>query len=331
MSGRRLFALLQRLLVVVVLTGSGGYLLVYLYRWEWNRALISGLVFVAAEIALVASMLTRRVAANGCPPTSYDLALTRLRQAGVDRRHPFRWLGDPGRTSVFVPVLLGAGVVLSALAYLVERLAEATAHATVDRRLARRLSAFAPTRPPTAPVEVLRWGTAPRRAGPVAGLVAAAVIVGLTVQVLAEATQSRPDASARPASTSILVAVDQKTGEPVLDTAAALWVACRPVLPARNRPAVRLRAEGDAVLFVLEPGIRDLTTRRLTGCLADATLASVRAEVLEVRHLRSTPRARAEKAASYGVAGATCGAVPQTTMAASRPAATTAPTRASGA
>jgi hypothetical protein len=283
-TSRTVFAVLQRTLVVVVLAGSGGYLLVYLYRWEWNRALISGLVFVAAEIALVASMLTRRVASNGHPPASYDLALARLREAGVDRRHPFRWL-EPGRTSVFVPVLLGAGVVLSALAYVVERLAEVTAHATVDRHLARRLAVLAPSQPATAPVAVIRWGASPRRAGPVAALVAVAVIVGLTVQVLAEATQSRPDSSDRPATTSIVLHIDQRTAEPLLDTAAALWVACRSVLPGRNRPTASLVPVDDEVRLVLAPGIRDLTTRRLTGCLGDATLPSVKARVVEVRHV----------------------------------------------
>ena len=48
---------LGRVLVVVVLVASGAYFLVYLYRWQWNRALVSGLFFVAAEIAVVASVV----------------------------------------------------------------------------------------------------------------------------------------------------------------------------------------------------------------------------------------------------------------------------------
>lgn len=283
MSARGLFSVLQRTLVLVVLAGSGGYLLVYLYRWEWNRALISGLVFVAAEIALATTVLVRRLSSSSHPSASFDLALRRLRDAGVDRRDPFRWLPPPDRMGVFVPVLLGAGVVLSVLAYIVERAAEATAHVTLDRHLARRLAVLAPARPASAPAAVLTWSRAPRRVGPVAGLVAAAVIVGLTVQVLAELTQSRADTD-RPARTTIALTVDQKTAEPVLDTTAALWVACRPVLPGRNRPVARIEPTADGVLLVLEPGIGTLTTRRLTGCLADATLSSVRATVVEVSH-----------------------------------------------
>ncbi len=41
---------------------------------------------------------------------------------------------------MFVPVLLGAGVVLSALAWVVERLARVTAGAALERGLAVRLA-----------------------------------------------------------------------------------------------------------------------------------------------------------------------------------------------
>ena len=54
---------LGRVLVVIVLVASGAYFLVYLYRWQWNRALVSGLFFVAAEVAVVASVLLRRFSA----------------------------------------------------------------------------------------------------------------------------------------------------------------------------------------------------------------------------------------------------------------------------
>jgi hypothetical protein len=281
---RGTFGVLERLLAVVVLVASGSYLLIYLYRWEWNRALISGLVFVAAEVALATVVLAGRVSSNRQPSASFDLALARLREAGVGRRRPFRWLEPRDRLGVFVPVLLGAGAILTALAYLVERLAEATAHVTVDRQLARRLALLAPARRPAAPADVLTWSRRERRAGPLVGLAAGAVLVALVVQVLADATQSRPDPSARPAVTEIALAVQQRTEEPVLDTAAALWVACRPVLPSRNRPDATLLPSAAGVTLVLQPGIRPLATKRLAGCLADATLSSVRASVLHVTH-----------------------------------------------
>jgi hypothetical protein len=41
---------------------------------------------------------------------------------------------------VFVPVLMGMGVVASALAWVIERLARATARPALERRLAARLA-----------------------------------------------------------------------------------------------------------------------------------------------------------------------------------------------
>lgn len=284
MTGRDFAAALQRLLVIVVLVASGSYLLVYLYRWEWNRALISGLVFVAAEIALSTTLVLHRLARTAEPDPRFDLALSRLREANLDRRHPFAWLRPRDDLGVFIPVLLGAGVVLSALAYVVERIAQATAHVTVDRTLARRLGALAPARPNAIPIPVRTFDRRQPRRSVVAGVVAAVVIVGLGIQVLAEATQSRPDDTDRPARSTIVLDVEQRTNGPVSDTAAALWVACRPVLPASTRSLARIAVDGARVELRLEPGIRDLATRRLTGCLTDATLSGVQADVVRVAH-----------------------------------------------
>ena len=45
------------LLVAVTLVASGAYVLVYLQRWEWNRALIAGVFMLASEMILVAAVL----------------------------------------------------------------------------------------------------------------------------------------------------------------------------------------------------------------------------------------------------------------------------------
>jgi hypothetical protein len=51
----------------------------------------------------------------------------------VPPRDQFAWLrASQSRTSVFIPVLLGAGVILSGLAWMVERIARATGSADVD-------------------------------------------------------------------------------------------------------------------------------------------------------------------------------------------------------
>ena len=45
----RIAATLLKVIGWVVALGSGAFMLLYLYRWEWNRALICGLFFVASE------------------------------------------------------------------------------------------------------------------------------------------------------------------------------------------------------------------------------------------------------------------------------------------
>ena len=39
---------------------SGSYVFIYLVRWEWNRALMAGLFFLAAELVLIADVLLAR-------------------------------------------------------------------------------------------------------------------------------------------------------------------------------------------------------------------------------------------------------------------------------
>jgi hypothetical protein len=158
---------LGTLLTVLVLAASGSYLLVYLYRWEWNRALVAGVIFVAAEVAIVATALLRRLRAleqrfdelAHATPTS----LARIQQAAPPPSSPhFEWL-DPTQMNVFVPVLLGAGVILSLVAHGVERLASATTTPLHERDLAARLNAIAlrcaslPVRDARAPDEIIGY------------------------------------------------------------------------------------------------------------------------------------------------------------------------------
>ena len=139
-----------QVLTLVVLATSATYMLVYLYRWEWNRALVAGLFFVAAEVAVIGTSLLRRLrsieaklddaAASRPAPT----AAARIHEAAPPPADRFAWLRDSvTHTNVFVPVLLGAGVVLSLLAHAVERVATATATPVLERRLVTRLQPLA--------------------------------------------------------------------------------------------------------------------------------------------------------------------------------------------
>ncbi len=135
---------------VVVMAATALYFFVYLWRWEWNRALIAGMLFVAAEVAMLAVAVLDRIRRlsdhvdRRFDAQSDGRVLSRIRESAPPARDHFQWLSPAsGRTNVFVPVLMGMGVVMSALAWLVERLARATAAPSMERGLASRMSALA--------------------------------------------------------------------------------------------------------------------------------------------------------------------------------------------
>lgn len=127
---------------------AGVYFFVYLVRWEWNRALVSGVIFVAVEVlvlgAALMSRMTRLERTVGSPAPPAGAALAQLRATRPPAGRPFAWL-DPkrGGTNVFVPVLMGAGLVVSALAWLVERVARMVARPGMEVSLAGQLNSIA--------------------------------------------------------------------------------------------------------------------------------------------------------------------------------------------
>ncbi|MCZ2819747.1 hypothetical protein O2V63_05340 [Modestobacter sp. VKM Ac-2977] len=136
---------LSWILAVVTLLASGGYVLVYVYRWEWHRAQLVGILFLGALVGMSTALVLRRLnrleAARSHPRAGQvPDPLQRLRAAPVESP-PFRWLRpqDLNRTHIFIPVLLGGGVLVSGLAWLIERLAGASARAGVEEELAASL------------------------------------------------------------------------------------------------------------------------------------------------------------------------------------------------
>ena len=126
-------------LLLVTLVTSIWYFFAYLTLWEWNRALIAGVLMVAAEVGLVAILLlsrldslSRRVADAG----RAERIKARL-EAAPSGSKSFAWLRDPNQMNVFIPVLLGAGVLASGLAWLVERIARLTSRSG-DHHLAEQ-------------------------------------------------------------------------------------------------------------------------------------------------------------------------------------------------
>jgi hypothetical protein len=281
----------RRLAIAVALVtaiGSGAYVFLYLYRWEWNRALIAGIVFIAAEIALLGIAILDRL-------QRVDRRLDKIEQGGETeqvlariqetaprgRRH-FAWLTDGDRMGVFVPVLMGAGVLISILAWAVEKLAQRTGRPVLERRLADRLAPIALPEPG----ESTDSRVAPRKpALRIAGQLALAVVLLASVFALAGATQNRPDEIH--AGTSSIVSLDVYTNGVDQESAVeSLWQTCAGTTPSQLAEDSLRVSEGTAVSLELSPALGPYGERRLRGCLEDATLDKVQAAVLRVKHMR---------------------------------------------
>ena len=130
---------------IATLVGSGGYVFVYLYRWEWNRAQVSAAIFIAAEVGLIGWLLADRLrrVERRLEVGTIDGERRRLqaiRSTAPPPRVGFAWLARNDQMGVFIPVLLGAGALLSGVAWVVERVARSTAGRAAESGLARRLA-----------------------------------------------------------------------------------------------------------------------------------------------------------------------------------------------
>ena len=288
------------LLAIVILATSAIYLLVYLYRWEWNRALIAGLFFVAAEVAVIGTSLLRRLRRIEQKLDEAAIRpLAHLRDTAPDPKDRFHWLEDQStHLNVFVPVLLGAGVVLSVIAHGVERLAAATARPTLERGLANRLTALAlPQGTLLAPSPARLVTTRGNGSGNHTAnrlFVGAVVVLGAmatfqAIDLIADATQTRADAIDNSSSLELTIQVKTKgrvSGE--ADTAEALWVACRGVL---NRHVTTMTEDPERLApgvyrLQIQPDFGSHARRRLEGCLEDSTLDRTTGRVVSMVEVR---------------------------------------------
>lgn len=298
MRPARIASVLLRALGWIVLLASGTYLLVYLYRWEWNRALISGLFFVAAEVALASSSILRRLTSlerrideAARTPTGGPSAPSEGGDGG-----PFAWLSDD-RLGVFVPVLLGVGVILSAVAYAVERVAATSGawagDAAAQRRLRRLARPHETLVPSATEVAVIAPATAVRFVPPpshfprsgrvatwVAVILAGLVLLAGAIGLLAELTMYRPDTRPTTGSTTYSMLVELREGGGDRATVVqALWLSCRENVTDGAHADITATDAGHVTMTV-RPEVARNDDRRFVGCMEDVTLDRVRVDVV---------------------------------------------------
>jgi hypothetical protein len=275
---------------VVALIAAGFYVFVYLYRWEWNRAIMAGVLFIAAEIGLVAALILdrmkkmeERIKEHGMRRP--DLAtLQDIEASAPEPRRHFAWLTDQDKVGVFVPVLMGAGVVISGIAWCVERFAASTARPMLERRLATRLSPLALPEgglTGTASIAVVEAPVSNRhlyRRFIIAILVAGAAMLG--IDALGDLTQDRPDLVTGGSTTMTLdISVRDMDLGGTMAAAQTLWSACRGTV---SSDLTELSASGAGrVSMQFEPALGKYSTRRLTGCLEDGTVDGLSASLVD--------------------------------------------------
>src|SRR5262245_62311582 len=101
---------------------AGVYMIVSLNRWEWNRALFFGLIFVAAEIGLATGLIIRRIGRleRRVEPDPEILEVLRVRRP--PSRDRFAWLKkSAGKVNVFITFVVGGGLILSGIAWVIDR------------------------------------------------------------------------------------------------------------------------------------------------------------------------------------------------------------------
>jgi hypothetical protein len=288
-------------LVVPVGMGAvcGAYTIIYLARWEWNRAIIAGLFFVAVEIVVCAMIVVdrlRRVEARldalAAPPPAAapePFGLDAIEAAAPAPADRFGWIRDQaGRTNVFLPILLGAGVLASTLAWVVEHVARATLSPLRERRLADSLGVLRPPAglladpppppPPGRPLRRVLLATVL-----LVGLIGSGVATAGAIDYVADRTQSRPDARRPGVETVIeLELLGSIAAHDPARVLGHLWSECTgpDVFRLRTLPEPTVEHLDGRIRIHVRADVGERGLARLRGCLNDTTLDRVQARVV---------------------------------------------------
>lgn len=126
--------------------GAGVYSVISLNRWEWTRALYFGLVVVVAEVGLATGLVLRKLdRQEEADAGERDEVRDILRRSRVSRDR-FRWLAPDevtSRSNVFITMMVSGGIVLSGLAWVLDKVAASTTTSLQEGRLAGDLTNIA--------------------------------------------------------------------------------------------------------------------------------------------------------------------------------------------
>ena len=119
------------------------YMIVSLNRWEWNRALFFGLIVLIAEIALATGLVLRRLSRLEYRMRVDPNVARILRESRPPSPDRFAWLRDATtQPNVFITFIIGGGILLSAAAWVVDRVASKTSSPQGEQRLGRQISSI---------------------------------------------------------------------------------------------------------------------------------------------------------------------------------------------
>ncbi|SFF60793.1 hypothetical protein SAMN05216251_12121 [Actinacidiphila alni] len=285
------------------------YLVIYLYRWEWQRAVICGVLLLAVEGFLVCVILLGRMGRLERRLSDADARMEevrrRLEHARETSANPFRWLGngsgtpfgdgrdgaDSGnRTFVFVPILMVTGAALSGVAWLIQRIAAVTTRPGAERRLAGRLAPLAapaggvhgvitqledrPAVPPSRPLRPLLTAL---------GAVGGVALLVFLVYALSDATETREEARPNAAASTVVfqIQVHGTQDAHARELAARdLWEGCRRSTASLNTDASLGQLANGVFAGTIRPALSSHDMMRLRGCITDAGVNRATAKIL---------------------------------------------------